>query len=222
MTPEEINAILLSVRVAAACVVITIVPGIAIGWLLARRRFPGHAALDAIVHLPLVLPPVVVGYALLLLFGRHGPLHGLFGDVAFTWKAAALASAVMGFPLMVRAVRLAIELVDTRLEAAARTLGASPVRAFLTVTIPLAMPGILTGAVLAFARSLGEFGATMTFAGNIEGETRTLPLALFQYTQVPDGDGPAMRLLIISVILSFFSLFVSELAARHVRKRARG
>ena len=135
---------------------------------------------------------------------------------------AAMASAVMGFPLMVRAVRLAIELVDTRLEQAARTLGASPLRAFLTITIPLALPGILTGAVLAFARSLGEFGATMTFAGNIEGETRTLPLALFQYAQVPNGEGPALRLLIISVILSFLALFVSEIAARHVRKRAAG
>ena len=222
MTNEEITAILLSVRVAVACVAITIVPGIVMGWLLARCRFPGHAALDAIVHLPLVLPPVVVGYGLLLLFGRNGPLQGLLGDVAFTWKAAAMASAVMGFPLMVRAVRLAIELVDTRLEQAARTLGASPLRAFLTITIPLALPGILTGAVLAFARSLGEFGATMTFAGNIEGETRTLPLALFQYAQVPNGEGPALRLLIISVILSFLALFVSEIAARHVRKRAAG
>ena len=201
-----------------------LLPGIGVAWLLARKQFYGKVLLDALVHLPLVLPPVVVGYLLLMCFGRRGWiggwLHENFGiDIAFTWKAAAIAAAVMGFPLLVRAVRLAIELVDVRIEQAARTLGASPWRVFITITLPLSLPGVLAGAVLAFARSLGEFGATITFAGNIEGVTRTLPVAVFTYTQVPGGDGPAMRLVLISVALSLIALVGSELLARRIGRR---
>ena len=201
-----------------------LLPGIGVAWLLARKQFYGKVLLDALIHLPLVLPPVVVGYLLLMCFGRRGWiggwLHENFGiDIAFTWKAAAIAAAVMGFPLLVRAVRLAIELVDVRIEQAARTLGASPWRVFFTITLPLSLPGVLAGAVLAFARSLGEFGATITFAGNIEGVTRTLPVAVFTYTQVPGGDGPAMRLVLISVALSLIALVGSELLARRIGRR---
>jgi len=224
MTPEEWSALLLSLRVAAWSMAIMLVPGIACAALLARKNFRGKVLLDAAIHLPLVLPPVVVGYVLLLSLGRHGWIGGWFYDwwgieIAFTWKAAAIASAVMGFPLLVRAVRLAIELVDPRLEQAACTLGSSPWRVFLTITLPLALPGVLTGMVLAFARSLGEFGATITFAGNIEGVTRTLPTAIFTYTQVPGGDGPAMRLLLISVALSFAALIASEICAKWLTRR---
>ncbi len=224
MTPEEWSALLLSLRVALWSMAIMLVPGIACAALLARKKFPGKVILDAAIHLPLVLPPVVVGYVLLLSLGRHGWLGGwlynsLGVEVAFTWKAAAIASAVMGFPLLVRAVRLAMELVDPRLEQAARTLGASPWRVFATITLPLALPGVLTGMVLAFARSLGEFGATITFAGNIEGATRTLPTAIYTYTQVPGGDGPAMRLMVISIALSFAALIASELCSRWLTRR---
>ncbi len=201
-----------------------LVPGIAFAWLLARGRFRGKLLLDVVVHLPLVLPPVVVGYMLLVSFGRRGLigrwLHDSLGlDVAFTWKAAALAAAVMGFPLLVRSTRLAMELVDVRLEQAARTLRAGPWRVFFTVTLPLSLPGLLTGVVLALARSLGEFGATITFAGNIEGVTRTLPVAIFTYTQVPGGDEPAARLIVISVALSVGALVISEIAARRISRR---
>jgi molybdate transport system permease protein len=200
------------------------VPGVAVAWLLARREFRGKVLLDALVHLPLVLPPVVVGYLLLLALGRRGWLgrwlHDALGvDVAFTWKAAALAAAVMGFPLLVRSVRLAIELVDVRLEQAARTLGAGPLRLFWTVTLPLAYPGLVTGAVLAFARSLGEFGATITFAGNIEGVSRTLPVAIYTSMQTPGGDASALRLVLISLAVSLAALLCSELMARRVRLR---
>jgi molybdate transport system permease protein len=224
MTEAEWTALRLSVIVAIGAVAVSAVPGVLLGWLLARRDFRGKAVLDAVVHLPLVLPPVVIGYLLLLTLGRNGALggwlHDAFGlDVAFTRGAAVLASAVMGFPLLVRAARLGIELVDRRVEDAARTLGASPRRVLLSVTLPLAMPGILTGLVLAFARSLGEFGATITFAGNIEGASRTLPLALFTFTQTPGGDAPALRLVIISVALSFVALLASEVLARRVSRR---
>jgi molybdate transport system permease protein len=198
-----------------------------VAWLLARRDFPGKGIFSSIVHLPLVLPPVVIGYALLLLFGRRGPigawLYESFGlSFAFNWKGAALASAVAAFPLLVQAMRLSLEAVDRRLEAAARTLGAGPVRVVLTVTLPLMAPGILTGAILAFARSIGEFGATITFVSNIPGETQTLPLALYALTQVPGGDAPAARLAIISVILAMAAILASEMIARRLQRRIRG
>lgn len=224
LTSAEWSALLLSLRVAGWSVVIMLVPGIAVAWLLARKRFPGKVLLDALVHLPLALPPVVVGYLLLLALGRRGWIGGALHDywaidIAFTWKGAAIASAVMGFPLLVRGVRLAIELVDQRIEQAARTLGASPMRVFFTITLPLAMPGVVAGLMLAFARSLGEFGATITFAGNIEGMTRTLPVAIFTYTQMPGGDAPALRLALISIGVSFAALVVSELLARRVGRQ---
>jgi molybdate transport system permease protein len=224
LTPDEMTALWLSMKVALACTVVIAVPGVACGWLLARRRFPGKLFVDAVVHAPLVMPPVVTGYLLLRLLGQHGAvgqwLHGWFGiSLAFSWHGAVIASAVMGFPLMVRSVRLAIDLVDPRLEQAAVSLGARPLRAFLTVTLPLAGPGILTGLVLAFARSLGEFGATITFVGNIAGETRTLPLAVFTYVQTPGGDQAALRLVVISVLLSIGALIVSEILARRMRQR---
>lgn len=223
ITPEEWSAVLLSLRVSAVAVAIMLVPGVLLGWVLARCRFPGRTLLDAVVHLPLVMPPVVVGYVLLILLGRRGVLgqwlHDALGiDIAFTWKAAAIASAVISFPLLVRPVRLAMELADVRLEQAARTLGAGPLRTFATVTLPLAAPGVLTGIILAFARSLGEFGATITFAGNIEGQTRTLPLAVFTYAQTPGGDAPAMRLVLISALVALAALVVSELLARRTRR----
>lgn len=223
LTSEELSALGLSIRVAVMCAGVSAVPGIAVGWLLARRQFPGKSVVDGLVHLPLVLPPVVVGYLLLIVLGRNRPvgrwLHEQAGiDIAFTWWAAVVASAVMGFPLLVRAVRLSIELIDPALERAAATLGASPARVFFTVTLPLSVPGIVTGLLLSFARSLGEFGATITFAGNIAGQTRTLPLALFTYTQIEGGEAAALRLVAISIALSFFALLLSEALARRVRK----
>ncbi|MHC4948072.1 MAG: molybdate ABC transporter permease subunit [Planctomycetota bacterium] len=224
LTPEEWSALGLSFQVALVGVLASAVPGIACGWLLARGRFPGLALLSAVVHLPLVLPPVVTGYLLLLLLGRGGVLGRWLEDVlgvpiAFTWRAAAIASAVVGFPLLVRGVRLGVELVDRRLEQAAATLGAAPWRVLLTVTLPRAAPGIMTGLVLAFARSLGEFGATITFAGNIAGRTRTLPLAVHASAQTPGGDAAAARLVIISIVLSVGALLVSEVLARRVARR---
>jgi molybdate transport system permease protein len=224
LTSEEWSALLLSLHVAAWSVAIMLIPGIACAWFLARSKMPGKIVIDAIVHLPLVLPPVVVGYLLLILLGRRGVIGGwlhdaLAIDLAFTWKAAAIAASVMGFPLLVRAARLAMELVDARIEQAARTLGASPLRVFLTITLPLALPGVLAGVLLAFARSLGEFGATITFAGNIEGVTRTLPSAIYTYTQIPSGDAPALRLILISIVISFAALICSELLARKLRRR---
>lgn len=222
LTAEEYNAIILSVQVSLVAVLLMIVPGIAIGWLLARRRFPGRLLVDAIVHLPLVLPPVVVGYLLLVALGRKGLigrfLHDWFGlELAFTWKAAAIAAAVMSFPLLVRPVRLAMELADVRLEHAARTLGAGRWRTWRTVTLPLAVPGVITGVVLAFARSLGEFGATIMFAGNTP-QTRTLPLAVFTHAQTTGGEAPAMRLVIVAALLALSALIVSELCARRIRR----
>lgn len=224
LNTEEWSALLLSLRVSLWSVAIMLLPGIAVAWLLARRKFHGKVLVDALVHLPLVLPPVVVGYLLLLLLGRRGWVGRWLYDhwdvqIAFTWKAAAIASAVMGFPLLVRAARLAIELVDPRIEQAARTLGSNPWRVFLTVTLPLSIPGVLAGVVLAFARSLGEFGATITFAGNIEGVTRTLPVAVYTYTQVPGGDAPAMRLVLVSIVISLAALVGSELLARRIGRR---
>jgi molybdate transport system permease protein len=227
LTPEEWNAVALSLRVAAVATLASLGPGLAVAWLLARRRFPGRALLDGLVHLPLILPPVVTGYLLLLTFGRRG----LFGDAlaeiglifSFRWTGAALACAIMGFPLMVRAMRLSIEAVDRRLEQAAATLGASPLAVFLTVTVPLSLPGCIAGAVLAFAKAMGEFGATITFVSNIPGETQTLPSAIYTLTQVPGGEGPALRLTLISIALSVLALLVSEfLAARAARRLGAG
>ncbi len=223
-TPEELTALWLSLKIGLWCTALIAVPGIMTGWLLARVRFPGKALVDGLVHLPLVLPPVVPGYLLLLLLGRNGPIGRWLFDtwgvtLAFTWQGAVVASAIMAFPLMVRAVRLAVALVEPRLEDAARTLGAGPLRVWLTITVPLALPGILTGLVLAFARSLGEFGATVTFVGNVAGETRTLPLAIYTYTQIPGGDGPALRLVVLSILLALAAPWASELGARRVGRR---
>jgi len=207
-------------------VVLTLPPAYGIAWLLARRRFPGRVLLDSAVHLPLVLPPVVTGWLLLLLFGRSGPIGGWLEEhlgitLVFRWTGAALAAAVMALPLMVRAMRLSIEAVDRRLEEAARVLGASPWRAFLTVTLPLSAPGIAAGAMLGFARSLGEFGATITFASNIAGETRTLPLAIYSGLQMPGGEAQVARLAAISITLSIAALVASEvLIRRSAGKRA--
>jgi len=214
-------------RVALWSVTISLPVGLLVAWLLARRDFIGKSALNGLVHLPLVLPPVVVGYLLLILLGREGPLgralFSLFGiSLPFTWQGAALAAAVMAFPLMVRAMRLSLETVDRKLESAARTLGARPVVVFATITLPLMAPGIVVGAVLAFARSLGEFGATITFAANIPGETRTLPIALYTLIQTPDGEAAALRLTLISVVLSLAALAVSEVLARRLRTRIEG
>jgi len=222
-TPEELTALWLSLKIGLWCTGLIAIPGIVTGWLLARLQFPGKAVVDGLVHLPLVLPPVVPGYLLLLLLGRQGPVGRWLYEtwsiaLAFTWQGAVIASALMAFPLMVRAVRLAVTLVEPRLEEAARTLGAGPLRVWLTVTVPLSLPGILTGLVLAFARSLGEFGATVTFVGNVAGETRTLPLAIYTYTQIPGGDGPALRLVVISILLALVALWVSELGARRIER----
>ncbi len=227
LTAAEWTALSLSLRVGIWSVVVSLPIGLFFAWLLARRNFPGKSLVDGLIHLPLVLPPVVVGYALLFLLGRNGLIgawmYEVLGlSVAFKWQGAAIASAVMGFPLMVRAIRLSMESVDRGLEAAALTLGASPVRVFATITLPLILPGILTGLILAFARSLGEFGATITFVSNIPGETRTLPLALYSVTQVPGGDLAAMRLAVVSVVLAMAALLISEFFARRVSARLRG
>ena len=227
ITPLEIEAIGLSLRVALWAVLWSLPLGIATAWLLARCDFFGKTLLNGVVHLPLILPPVAVGYLLLILLGRRGPVGGWLFDVfgvtvAFTWKGAAIASAVMAFPLMVRAIRLSLEGVDYRLEEAARTLGAGRAWVFLSVTLPLIAPGILTGTILCFARSLGEFGATITFVSNIAGETRTLPLALFTLTQTPDGELGALRLMIISVVLALVALIASEVLARRISARIGG
>lgn len=227
LTPLEIEALRLSLLVSGWAVVGSLPFGIACAWLLARRDFPGKAVVDGIIHLPLVLPPVVVGYALLVVLGRRGVVGSLllewFGiTLAFTWKGAAIASAVIAFPLMVRAIRLSLESVDRGLEQAARTLGCGPFRTFFTVTLPLVAPGVLTGVILAFARSLSEFGATITFVSNIPGETRTLPIALYALTQVPGTDAAALRLCIISVVVAFAALIASEILSRRVQARLGG
>lgn len=224
LTPAEISALWLSVKIGFWCTALIAIPGVALGWLLARKQFYGKALVDGLVHLPLVLPPVAPGYLLLLLLGRRGPLgrwlYENFGvTLAFNWKGAVIASAIMALPLMTRAVRLAMSLVDARLEEAARTLGAGAWRVFFTVTLPLSLPGVLTGLILAFARSLGEFGATITFVGNVAGETRTLPLAIFTATQTPGGEAQALRLALLSLLLALGALLASELAARRLQRR---
>jgi molybdate transport system permease protein len=224
LTSGEVVALTLSLKVAVAAVLCSLPFGIAVAWVLARVDFRGKIAVDALVHLPLVVPPVVVGYLLLLLLGRRGPLgaflHDLLGiTIAFTWKGAVVASAVMAFPLMVRAIRLSLETMDRRYEMAAETLGASSWRVFLTVTLPLILPGVLTGTVLAFGRSLGEFGATITFVANIPGETRTLPLALYTLAQTPGNEWPAARMMIISLVLAIAALMASEIVSRRLSRR---
>lgn len=227
LTAAEAEIIGLSLKVACWSVVASLPVALAVAHVLARRDFPGKSVLDAIVHLPLVLPPVVVGYGLLILLGRRGPLGSMLEEwfgivVAFRWTGAAIACAVMGFPLMVRAMRLSLEAVDPKLEAAAETLGASRAAVFVAVTLPLAMPGILTGMLLSFARSLGEFGATITFVSNIPGETQTLPLAIYALTQVPGGDEQALRLCVISIVVSMAALLVSEALVRRASRRVLG
>ncbi len=226
-TPAELVAIRLSLRVAACAVAASLPLGILAAMLLARGRFWGRELLNILVHLPLIMPPVVTGYLLLLLFGRHGPLGELLersiGLVfAFRWTGAALAAAVMAFPLMVRAIRLSVEAVDRRLEEAAGTLGAGAPWVFATVTLPLILPGIIAGTILAFARSLGEFGATITFVSNIPGETQTLPTAIYTYTQVPGGDAAALRLTLVSIAISAAALLASELISRRAARRVFG
>jgi molybdate transport system permease protein len=221
LTPDELTALWLSARVAVCATLLCLPLGMVVSWLLVRRRFPGKVVLDVLVQLPMVLPPVVPGYLLLVALGTQGFIGAWllerFGiTLAFTWKGAVLASAVMAFPLMVQPVRLAFGMIDRRLEQAATTLGATPWRAFFTVTLPLAVPGIIAGAVLCFSRSLGEFGATMAFVGNIPGETRTLPLAIYTYMHVPDGEAPAQRLAWLSIGIAFVAL----LGARWISRRA--
>jgi len=224
MTAEEWTAVRLSLLVAITATAASLPLGIAIAWLLARRRFWGKGLLDTIVHLPLIMPPVVTGYLLLILFGKRGAIGAFldqtFGIVfAFRWTGAALACAVMGFPLMVRAVRLSIEAVDTRLENAAGTLGANPLWVFATITLPLCLPGVIAGAILSFAKAMGEFGATITFVSNIPGETQTLPSAIYTFTQIPGGDAGALRLTAVSIAISMAALLGSELLARRIGAR---
>ncbi|MEZ5648091.1 MAG: molybdate ABC transporter permease subunit [Alphaproteobacteria bacterium] len=227
LTAEEISALLLSLRVAMVALVFSLPFAVAIAYVLARKNFPGKIVIDGVIHLPLVLPPVATGFALLLVLGRKGPLGSFLYDtfhitVAFRWTGAAVAAAVMAFPLIVRPIRLAFEAIDPRLEDAAATLGARPLFVFLTVTLPLAVPGLLSAMVLGFAKCLGEFGATITFVSNIPSETRTLPLALYTYIQVPGGEGPAVRLAVIAVVISLGALIIAEVLAVRAKRRLRG
>jgi molybdate transport system permease protein len=227
LTPDEWTAIRLSLRIAVVATAVALPFGIAVAWLLARTKFWGKSLLDGIVHLPLVLPPVVTGYMLLVTFGRRGPIGAALADYlgivfSFRWTGAALACGVMGFPLMVRPVRLSIEAIDRKLEHAAATLGANPLLVFFTVTLPLAIPGILAGIVLCFAKALGEFGATITFVSNIPGETQTISAAIYTYTQVPGGDTAAFRLVAVAVVLSLAALVASEWLARRAGRHIGG
>jgi molybdate transport system permease protein len=226
LSPDEWLAIGLSLRIAAVATLVSLPLGIVTALVLARGRFPGKSLLDGLVHLPLVMPPVVIGFALLLLFGRRGPLGAPLADMgivfAFRWTGAALAAGVMAFPLMVRAIRLSIEAIDPRLEAAAGTLGANRIWTFLLVTLPLSAPGILVGAILAFARALGEFGATITFVSNIPGETRTVSAAIYSLTQTPGGDFAALRLAIIAGAIALAALILSEFLQHRAVARVSG
>jgi molybdate transport system permease protein len=227
LTPDEWIAVRLSLRIALLATVAALPLGIAVAWLLARKRFWGKTLLDALVHLPLVLPPVVTGYLLLISFGRRGPIGAFLADTfgivfSFRWTGAALACAVMGFPLLVRPIRLSLESIDRRLEDAAATLGASRGWVFLTVTLPLALPGLIAGMVLCFAKALGEFGATITFVSNIPGETQTISAAIYTYTQVPGGDAAAGRLVIVAILLALAALVASEWLARRAGTRFHG
>ncbi len=224
--PEEWAAVRLSLRVAFWAVAASLPLGIFTAYALARWSFPGKQLLNGIVHLPLILPPVVTGYMLLLTFGVKGPvgsvLHQIGITFAFRWEGAALAAGVMAFPLMVRAIRLSIEAVDVKLEQAGATLGASPFWVFLTVTLPMTLPGIVAGAILAFAKAMGEFGATITFVSNIPGQTRTIPSAIYAFLQVPGGEGSAMKLVLVSVAVAMAALLMSEILARRVADRVGG
>jgi molybdate transport system permease protein len=227
LSPQDWIAVQLSLRIAAVSTVMALPFGIATAWLLARKTFWGKSLLDALVHLPLVLPPVVTGYLLLITFGRKAPVGAFLADhfgivFSFRWTGAALACGIMAFPLMVRAIRLSIEAIDRRLEDAASTLGANRTWMFLTVTLPLALPGIIAGMMLAFARALGEFGATITFVANIPGETQTISAAIYTLTQVPGGDRAALQLVIVAIIISVAALMASEFFARRAFARLHG
>ena len=227
LSPQEWTAVALSLRIALVATLVALPFGIAIAMLLARKSFWGKSLLDAVVHLPLVLPPVVTGYLLLITFGRKAPVGAFLADhfgivFSFRWTGAALACGIMAFPLMVRAIRLSIEAIDRRLEDAAATLGANRMWLFLTVTLPLALPGIIAGMMLAFARALGEFGATITFVSNIPGETQTISAAIYTLTQVPGGDAAALSLVIVAVIISLTALIASEWFARRAHARLHG
>lgn len=226
LTPQEWQAVALSLRVSFWAMLVSLPFGLFVAYALARWQFPGKQVVNGLVHLPLILPPVVTGYLLLITFGTRGPVGSLLQEVgvtfAFRWTGAALAAAIMAFPLMVRAMRLSIEAVDPRLEQAAATLGASRGWVFATVTLPLILPGILTGAILAFAKAMGEFGATITFVSNIPGQTQTLPSAIYALLQVPGGEGSALRLVVVSVVVAMGALLLSEWLSRRVAARIAG
>src|SRR5438552_5409741 len=227
LTPDEWIAIRLSLRIALVATAVALPLGIAVAWLVARKHFWGKTLLDGLLHLPLVLPPVVTGYLLLISFGRRGPIGAFLADhlgivFSFRWTGAALACGIMGFPLIVRPIRLAIEAIDRRLEDAAATLGADRLRVFLTITLPLALPGLIAGLVLGFAKALGEFGATITFVSNIPGETQTISAAIYTFTQIPNGDAAAMRLVIIAIVIALAALVASEWFARRAGMRYHG
>ena len=227
LSPTEWTAIQLSLRVATVATLVATPLGIGVAWLLARRDFWGKSVLDAAIHLPLVLPPVVTGYLLLITLGRNTPVGAFLADhfgivFAFRWTGAVISCGVMAFPLMVRAIRLSIEAIDRRLEDAAATLGAGPFWNFATVTLPLALPGIIAGAMLAFARALGEFGATITFVSNIPGETQTISSAIYSLIQTPDGDSAALRLVVVSIVIAMSALIASEWFARRALRRLHG
>ncbi|WP_170789801.1 molybdate ABC transporter permease subunit [Ruegeria lacuscaerulensis] len=224
--PDELEALRLSLRVSFWATLVTLPFGIFVAYALARWRFPGRQVLNGLVHLPLILPPVVTGYLLLLTFGLHGPLGRVLAEVgivfAFRWTGAALAAGIMAFPLMVRAIRLSIEAVDPKLEQAGATLGASRLMVFATVTLPMILPGVIAGAILAFAKAMGEFGATITFVSNIPGQTQTLPSAVYAFLQVPGGEAAATRLVVISIIIAMGALLLSEFIGRRVAARVAG
>src|SRR5436190_594262 len=227
LTPDEWIAIRLSLRIAIVATIVALPFGIAVAWLLARRNFWGKSLLDGVVHLPLVLPPVVTGYLLLISFGRRGLFGAFLADYlgivfSFRWTGAALACGIMGFPLLVRPIRLAIEAIDRRLEDAAATLGADRLRVFLTITLPLAVPGLIAGFVLCFAKALGEFGATITFVANIPGETQTISAAIYSFTQIPGGDAAAGRLVAVAIVISLAALVAAEWLARRAGMRFHG
>jgi molybdate transport system permease protein len=224
LSPDELDALRLSLRVGFWNMAVGLPLAVAVAWLLARRRFPGKELLNGLVHLSLILPPVVTGYLLLLLLGRRGPLGAMLEDwfgivVAFRWTGAVIAATVMTFPVMVRPIRLSIEAIDRRLESAAGTLGANPPAVFATVTLPLALPGIVAAGILGFAKGMGEFGATITFVSNIPGETRTLPLAIYSFTQIPGGEVAALRLTVVAVVVSMAALLAAEMLGRMLARR---
>jgi len=224
LSDYEIAALLLSLKVSSVAVLFSLPFGIVCAWILARCEFPGKSLFDSLIHLPLVLPPVVIGYILLISMGRQGSIGAVLYDwfgwsFSFSWRGAALAAAIVSFPLMVRAIRLSFESVDIRLEQAARTLGSNRLRVFFTITLPLTLPGIVSGMVLAFARSLGEFGSTITFVSNIPGETRTIPLAMYSFIQTPGAEHEAARLCVIAIIIAVLSLTASQWLAKKAQQR---